>query len=63
MFYVIQIKNWNYYFHNKILFVLDENFLLRLECNNPLITLYVFSSKKNPQWKLNVTELINLKKK
>jgi hypothetical protein len=34
---------------------LDKLFLLK--CNDPLVTLYIYSSKINPSWKINLTKL------
>jgi hypothetical protein len=38
------------------------NDLLNLECNHPLVTLYIFSSQTNPTWKINITQIVNLKR-
>jgi len=37
------------------------NDLLTLECNEPLITLYIFSSQTNPTWKMNITQIYHIK--
>jgi hypothetical protein len=38
------------------------NNLLTLECNDPLVKLYIYSSQANPTWKINITEIVKLKK-
>lgn len=35
--------------------------LLTLECDQPLVKLYIFSSQTNPTWKINLTEIDHIK--
>ena len=37
------------------------NELLALDCNQPLVTLYIFSSRANPTWPVNMTQMVTVK--
>lgn len=43
--------------------LMDHNLeeLLSLECDQPLVTLHIFSARTNPVWKMNITQNIRIK--
>jgi hypothetical protein len=60
---------WSLILHLSFILIVDGqlmkpylNDLLTLECNQPLVTLYIFSSQTNPTWKINITQIVNIKK-
>lgn len=39
----------------------DIEDFLALSCNQPVVTLHVYSAGENPTWKLNITQIMNVK--
>lgn len=38
------------------------NELLALDCNQPLVTLHIFSTQSNPTWRINIPQMVKIKK-